>query len=85
MIGRTIHSHNSLAPSAHAGHQPAHTLLWDGIPFFNQHLSHVSQRGCVDHSGTNSMPKLIPQVFSGIEVRTDGIPSSPLANSRGSL
>uniref|UniRef100_A0A3Q0REQ4 AP complex mu/sigma subunit domain-containing protein n=1 Tax=Amphilophus citrinellus TaxID=61819 RepID=A0A3Q0REQ4_AMPCI len=33
--GRTIRSHNSLAPPSHAGHQFGHTLLWDGIPFFN--------------------------------------------------
>ena len=66
--GRTIHSHNSLAP--HAGH----TLLWDGIPFFNQHLSQVSQRGCVGHSGTNSTPMLIPQVFNGVEVRSASRP-----------
>src|SRR4029434_1557816 len=31
--GRSIRSHNSLAPPPHAGHQPGHTLLWDGIPF----------------------------------------------------
>ena len=76
MCGRTIHSHNSLAPPPHAGHQPGHTLMWDGIPFFNQHLSQVSQRGCVGHSGTNSTPKLIPQVFNGVEVRT-GVLSRP--------
>ncbi|XP_078100190.1 general transcription factor 3C polypeptide 3 isoform X3 [Sander vitreus] len=69
VCGRTIHSHNSLAPPPHAGHQPGHTLLWDGIPFFNQHLLQVSQRGCVGHSGTNSTPKLIPQVFNGVEVK----------------
>ncbi|XP_051239305.1 uncharacterized protein LOC127353784 [Dicentrarchus labrax] len=76
--GRTIHSHNGLAPPPHAGHQPGHTLLWDGIPFFNQYLSQVSQRGCVGHSGTNSTPKLIPQVFNGVEVRTAGRPFHPL-------
>ena len=78
MCGRTIHSHNSLAPPPHAGHQPGHTLLWDGIPFFNQHLSQVSQRGCVGHSGTNSTPKLISQVFNGVEVRTASRPFHPL-------
>ena len=60
------------------GPQPGHTLLWDGIPFFNQHLSQVRQRGCVGHSGTNSTPKLIPQVFNGVEVRTASRPFHPL-------
>lgn len=38
-------NHNSLNSLAapHAGHRPAHTWLWDGIPFFNQDLSKVSQ------------------------------------------
>ena len=31
--------------------QPGHTLLWDGVPFFNQHLLQVSQHGCVSYSG----------------------------------
>ena len=77
--GTTIHSHNSLAPPPHAGHQPGHTLLQDGIPFFNQHPSQVSQHGCVGQSGTNNTPKLIPQVFKGVEYRTlwQAILSSP--------
>lgn len=50
--GRSIRSHNSLAPPPHAGHQPGHTLLWDGIPFLNQDFSQVSQHGCVGHSAT---------------------------------
>ena len=37
--GRTIQSHNSLAPRPPAGHQLGHTLLWEGIPFFNLHLT----------------------------------------------
>src|SRR4029434_9211688 len=72
--GRSIRSHNSLAPPPHAGHQPGHTLLWDGIPFLNQDLSQVSQHGCVDHSGTYSTPKLIQQVFNWVEVWTHGRP-----------
>src|SRR4029434_2788413 len=59
--GRSIRSHNSLAPPPHAGHQPGHTLLWDGIPFLNQESLQVSQCGCVGHSNTYSTPKLIPQ------------------------
>src|SRR4029434_1822576 len=73
--GRSIRCHNSLAPPPHAGHQPGHTLLWDGIPFCNQDLSQVSQHGCVGHSGT---PKLIPQVFNWVEVWTHGMPFHPL-------
>ena len=40
---RTSMNYGLYGPSypPHAGHQPAHTLLWDGIPFFNQHLSQV--------------------------------------------
>src|SRR4029434_9559408 len=52
--GRSIRSHNSLAPPPHAGHLPGHTLLWHGIPFFNQHLSQVSQRGSVGQIGSAS-------------------------------
>ena len=39
-----------------------------------------SQRCCVGHFGTNSTPKLIPQVqvFSGVEVRTAGRTNHPL-------
>ena len=48
-VGRSIGSHNSLAPPPHAGHQPGHTLLWDGIPFLNQELLQVSHRGCGGH------------------------------------
>ena len=59
VCGRTIHSHNSLAPPPHVGHQPGHTLLWDGIPFFNQYLvihccemtSHSSTSNC--HKSAN--------------------------------
>lgn len=38
----------------HTGHQLCHTLLWNGIPFLNQHLLQVCQCGCVGPSGTNS-------------------------------
>src|SRR4029434_3245141 len=72
--GRSIHSYNSLAPPPHAGHQAGHTLLWDGIPFLNQELLQVSQRGSVGHSNTYSTPKLIPQVFNWVEVSTHGRP-----------
>src|SRR4029434_5411068 len=76
--GRSLRSHNSLAPLTHAGLQPSHTLLWDGIPFLNQDLSQVSQHGCVGHSDTYSTPKLIPQVFNWVEVWTHGRPFHPL-------
>lgn len=72
--GRTTQSHNSLAPQTHAGHQFGYTLLWDGLPFFKQHLLQVIQRGCVGHSGMNGEQKLITWVFSGVEVRTGGRP-----------
>ena len=83
---RTIQSHN-LAPSPHASSRPGHTLLRDGIPFLNQSLAQVSQRCCVGNSCTNSMPKLIPQVFNGVEVRTAGRPFHYIQfqNSGGSL
>ena len=74
VISRMWKNHTQLQPPPHAGH----TLLWDGIPSFNQLLLQVSQRGCIGHCGTNSMPKLIPQVFSGVEVWTAGRPSHPL-------
>ena len=48
--------------SDQAGHQPGHTLLSDGVPFFNQHLLQVISCDCVGHSGTNSMAKLITNV-----------------------
>ena len=78
VCGRTIHSNNSVATPPHTGHRPGHTLLWDGISFFNQHLSQVSQSGCVGHSARNSMSKLIPQMFNRVEVRTAGWPFHPL-------
>src|SRR4029434_5459165 len=40
--GGFIRSHNSLAPLPHAGHQPGHTLLWDGIPFLNHTTMRVT-------------------------------------------
>lgn len=57
-------------PGTSSSHWPSvwsHTVLWDVIPFFNHHLSQVSQCGCVGHSGINSTPKLTPQVISGVE------------------
>ena len=30
------------APPVHVGHQPGHTLMWDDIPSFNQHLLQVN-------------------------------------------
>ena len=68
---------NSLSCSPHAGHQPGHRLLQDGMSFFN-HLLHVNQRGCVGHPGTNSKPKLIPQVFNEVEIKTAGRTFHPL-------
>lgn len=35
------YSYNSLEPPR-VGHQLDHALLWDAIPFFNQHLLQVS-------------------------------------------
>lgn len=67
-----------MAPSPHAGGQLGHTPLLNGIPFFKQHLSSVSHCGCVGDSGTNSTLKLIPQVFSWVEVRNASRPFDPL-------
>lgn len=64
------YNYNTLAPLHHAGRQFGHTLLWDGITFINQDVSQVNQCGCVGHTGINSTPKLIPQVFNGIQVRS---------------
>ena len=69
LCGRTVHSHNSLAPS-HTGQQhddqhrfvtascqsPGITELLDGIPFFNKHLLQ-GLHGCICHYGTNSAYK----------------------------
>ena len=71
-------SHNSFAPPPHAGHQPGHFLLWDSIPFLNEDILQVSQRGCVGHSKTYSTPKLIPQMFNWVEVWTHGRPVHPV-------
>lgn len=43
----SVWNHNILAPPPHAGHQVGYTLLWDGIPFFNQRLFQVGQCICV--------------------------------------
>lgn len=51
-----------------AGHLLVHTLPLGASNFFNQHFSQVNQCGCVGHSTTKSMFKLIPQVFGGILV-----------------
>ena len=53
-----------LAPSPHGGQ---HILLWDDTPFLNKDLL----RGSVGHSNVYSSTKLIPQVFSWVEVWTD--------------
>lgn len=66
MYGTTVHSHNRLAPSPHAGYQLGHTLLWDGITLFNQYLLHVSLHVM------NSTTMLILQTSSRAEVRTAG-------------
>lgn len=44
----------SLASPYHAGHM----LLWGGIPFFNQHLSQVSQRGSVGQTAPTSVQQV---------------------------
>lgn len=54
--GRTIRSHN--------------TQLCDGPP--SASICRVHHLGLVGCFGTMGMPKLIPQVFSGVEVRTAG-------------
>src|SRR4029434_1911889 len=58
--GGSIRSHNSLALPPHAGHQPGHTLLWDGIPFLNQESLQISHRGCVGHCNTYITPQADP-------------------------
>lgn len=60
-------SHTQLL-SAFAAHQPACLH----IAIFNQHFSQVSR--C---SGTNSTLNVTPQVFSVVEVMTEGRPSHP--------
>ena len=67
--GITKHRRNSLAPPPHAAHQFSHILLWDCIPFLNQHLFQVSQRGSVGHSSIQ---------FNWVEVWTHGRPFHPL-------
>ena len=67
-----------MAPPPHAAHQFSHILLWDCIPFLNQHLFQVSQRGSVGHSSIHSPTKLILQVFNWVEVWTHGRPFHPL-------
>lgn len=47
-------SHNSMASPPHAGYQLGHTLVWVGIPFFNQHLSQVIESDCAGHCDTNN-------------------------------
>lgn len=77
--GRTIPSQNSLEPPPQAvcwlGYCP---LLWD-VSSVN-HLLQVNHCGCICHYGTNSTPKLMPQVFNGVVVWTTSrlcIPSFP--------
>ncbi|MEQ2241917.1 hypothetical protein ILYODFUR_030314 [Ilyodon furcidens] len=82
---RNIHNHKSLAPLPYASHQHGHTLLWDNNLLLNQHLSQVSQSGCVNPSPMHIMPKMIPEVFSGVEVRTAGRPFHPLFSQSGKL
>ncbi|MEQ2305669.1 hypothetical protein AMECASPLE_000322 [Ameca splendens] len=53
----------------HPGHQLGQTLLWDGIPFSNQHLSHFRKCRAVDHCGMTSTTKLILHMFSGVATR----------------
>lgn len=77
--GGTIHGHKSLTPPPRAGH----AQLWDSVTVFYQHLLKVSQFDCVIHSGTNAVCclcklKLIPQVFSRVEILTAGRPLHPL-------
>lgn len=43
-------------------------------------LLHGCQYGGFGHSGMNSMCKMIPQVFGGVEVRTAGRPFIPLCS-----
>lgn len=38
----------------------------------------ISQCSCAGHSGMNSMSRLIPQGFSGVEIRAAGRPFNPL-------
>lgn len=59
--GRSIHSHCSPSPLLSAPHVD-HILLGDGISFFNQHLSQVSE-SVQEHTE-------VPQVLDGVEVKT---------------
>ncbi len=71
VVGGTS-SHNSLALPSHVAHQPwSHVAVgWHSIlqPGFIQ----VSLCGCVSHSNTFNMSKLIPQVYNPVEVWTFG-------------
>lgn len=69
-FGSMWKDHLRTIPPPHAGHQLGYALLWDGIPFFKQHLLQVSQCVSVGDSGTNSTPKPTPEVFNGVDVRT---------------
>lgn len=75
---KTVNYHNSLAGHPNDGHQLVRTLLWDNSPFLNQHLLQVNHCGCTGHSGMNTTPKLIAQVFSGVKVKTASESLHPL-------
>lgn len=53
---KTIHSHNSLPSPFHAGQQLGHTLLWDAIPFVNQHLSRLWGSFCTKTASSDDKP-----------------------------
>lgn len=74
--GRTICSHNSLAPPPHVGHQPGHMWRWDGIPFLNVVvlviLAHTA------HTADPTSPHLVWAAWQAITF-------SPLPHSGGGL
>ena len=59
------HTQPQQPDTPHAGHQPGHASLWDGIPFLKQHLSEASL-SC--YFSAYQMPQLILQVFNWVQV-----------------
>lgn len=61
-------------------HQSGHALLWDDIPFFNQHLMQVSQHSYVWYK----QPKMITEMFLQAGL-TSLDPLFPMNNEHGGL
>ena len=77
----TVNGSNSLTSPPPTAYQSLDALLRDGVPLFNQKLSHISQCGGICHSIVDSPTQLVPQVFNGIEVRAACWPLNPLYSS----